>query len=281
MKKAAIAIIAILAATGIAAGYMIVGKNEQKQQPPVPTTAKAVYDLELISKQKVTSGQATDIAFTVRDQSEESLQRLDTVHGQEIHVFAIRKDRSDFQHLHPSYDSKDDTYMLSSVTFATDGEYRLFVDFTLSASPVDAEQVKIPTTLVSDIRVGDIAAYQAQQLNTEQLVGTDGSITAEIFDAPNDGGGSGYTSGVTSALPVFISKNDQDYAGYQDNFGEFGYFVAISPDLTLVHAYPNTTTKSYLMGFNAIFPTPGQYTAYLQLKDEDTMRTMDFTINVR
>ena len=60
------------------------------------------------------------------------------VHEKIMHFIVIRKDLANFQHVHPDFNSSTGEFTLSNLTLPSDGEYRLFADFTPTASQMNA-----------------------------------------------------------------------------------------------------------------------------------------------
>ncbi len=286
LSKPMIIIILVVIAAGLSGLYFIrqdKGNDTSKNQGQ-NTNTSATYTLNLTSGNNYPVVQNAELSYSIRDQNNKELKDFEVVHEKIMHMIIVRKDRTNFQHVHPEFDKARGLFTLSNFKFPTDGEYRVFADFTPSSSQPGADGTKPPTTLYKDVQVGDSSKYQPTPVGDTKLSGSDGDITTRLFEVPNDGGGSGgYLANITNSLAIAVTKNGQNYQDFDNYLGARGHMVVLGPDLEFVHAHPSTdgSSKSYIMGFYVDFPKPGTYKAFLQILDKGVVRTTDFTISAR
>jgi hypothetical protein len=79
-----------------------------------------------------------------------------------MHFIVVRKDLTQFQHLHPDFNQETGEFSVA-VTFSAAGPYRFFADF----SPETDNPMKLPVTVYSDLPVGDVADFQPQEVTPD------------------------------------------------------------------------------------------------------------------
>ena len=156
------------------AGHTDTGTAEQAGAEGLPgglMVSQDGYTLELTQRQLPATAKAL-VQFQILDRDGQPVTRYTTAHGTNLHLIMVRRDLTDFQHVHPQLDTAG-TWSVP-LNLSDPGVYRLFADFT----PADR---KDNLTLGADLSVaGD---YAPQPLPTT-------TRTAEV---------DGYT--VTSAAP--------------------------------------------------------------------------------
>ena len=96
-------------------------------------------------------GMPSRFTYSVVDDEGNTLKDFDTVHEKIMHFIVVRKDLTNFQHLHPDFNKVTGEFTLSNLTFPSDGEYRLFADFTPTSSQMGSGSTKLPVTISQDI----------------------------------------------------------------------------------------------------------------------------------
>lgn len=249
-----------------------------------PIKKQPEYNIHLASGANYQVAKATHLSFDIRDQSGITLKNFDVVHEKKLHLIVMRKDRTNFQHIHPEFDETIGVFTLNELSFPADGEYRVYADFTPNIAQKDELGTKIPSTPYQDIVVGDVASYKPTVITKTSIMSSVDGLEAEIFDGGNDGGGSGYTAGTSSSIAISLTKNGQAFKGLESYLGALGHMVAIGPDLEFIHAHANNSdvsTQSGIFSFGVDFPKPGLYKLFLQTQASGKITTSDFAVNVK
>lgn len=272
----------------VAAGFVFLNNRKNTSQVPnEPTKDKPAYSLNLMSGKSYVAASPTTMQLTIQYQGGEVLKDFDIVHEKKLHLIVVRKDRTHFQHVHPTLDEVSGMFTIEPFTFPNDGEYRVYADFTPSNTQENESGGKEAIALHQDVQVGDHSKYMPAVLGTEKLVSsTNGLEMGIFFPPPHDPGltNTSFYAGEESNIAVTISKSGQAYKNLQTYLGALGHLVVLSPDLEYIHAHPQTTdvsTQGGLIVFSVTFPKSGQYELYLQTKSEDLVNTTDFTLDVK
>lgn len=84
-----------------------------------------------------------EITMTIKDKQGISATSFTVVHEKQMHLLAISKDLSSFQHLHPEY--RGDGIFVAKMQFPKAGNYKLFADFMLEGSTQQLATFEIET----------------------------------------------------------------------------------------------------------------------------------------
>ena len=106
-------------------------------------------------------------SFRIVDDQGNTVKDLDVVHTKIMHFIVVRKDLAEFQHIHPDFNTSTGVSTLPDLTFPSDGAYRLFADFTPTASQMGPDGMKLTATPFQDVNVGDLKKYQPKSIGTE------------------------------------------------------------------------------------------------------------------
>jgi hypothetical protein len=222
------------------------------------------YTLALAEPEAV-PGDDVPVAFTIFGPDGHPVTSYDVAHEKQLHLIAVRRDFTGFQHVHPEL-SKDGVW--STALDLTPGQWRLFADFT--ATGADA------LTLGADLAVtGD---YQPRTHAPD-------SRTAEV---------DGYTvtlegdlsAGEDAKLTLSVSRDGSAITDLEPYLGAYGHLVALrGGDLAYLHVHPDgipgdgKTEAGPQVVFFAAVPSAGTYHLYLDFKHEGEVRTAAFTVN--
>ena len=123
IKKRIITVCTLLVVLGLSiAGYLIYksrntdGGSSKNTQTEATKEAKN-YSLKLQDNPSYEPGVPTQLEFNISDQSGNTEKEFDSTQESELHLIVIRKDRTNFQHLHPSFDQSTGTFKVSSKPF--------------------------------------------------------------------------------------------------------------------------------------------------------------------
>ena len=192
--------------------------------------------------------------------------RYTTAHGKDLHLIVVRRDLTDFHHVHPQLDAAGTWTVPLDLSDA--GVYRLFADFT----PADRDD---NPTLGADLSV--TGGYQPDPLPAT-------SRTAEIdgYTVTLDGT---LEPGQEAELTLSVSKGGQPVSDLQPYLAAYGHLVALRDgDLADLHVHPagepgdGTTAPGPDITFYATAPSAGDYRLFLDFQHGDVVRTAEFSV---
>jgi hypothetical protein len=220
------------------------------------------YTLEL-GRTDAPAGSAVPIEFTIVGPAGEPVTDYDVEHEKELHLIAVRRDFSGFQHVHPVMDAEG--------TWRTDldltaGEWRVFADF--KASGADA------LTLGHDLAVA--GSYRPER-STESTTSQVGRYTVTLEGD--------LTAGTDAELTLSVTLDGEPVTDLEPYLGAYGHLVALrAGDLAYLHVHPEgtpddgTTEPGPDVVFYAQVPSAGRYHLYLDFKHRGVVRTAAFTV---
>ncbi|WP_019633646.1 hypothetical protein [Actinomadura atramentaria] len=213
----------------------------------------------------VPAGRPTEFRFRVTGPDGAPVTRYTPLHGKELHLIAVRRDLSDYRHLHPVRDAAGVWSVPLNLPDA--GSYRIFTD----VQPAGAhEQV----TLGADLDVpGD---YRPHPLGSDERVAeVDGYRVTLRGDL---------VAGAASPLTLHVERDGKPVTDLQPYLEAYGHLVAIRRgDLAYLHVHPmgepgdGTTEPGPDISFHAEVPGPGAYRLFLDFQHDGKVRTAEFT----
>jgi plastocyanin len=254
--------------------YLLFGRSGQ----PVVQRHRS-YEIQMVSSLgNIKPNQTVTIAYKIKDDQNNILKDFDIVHEKIMHFIVVRKDLQYFQHIHPEFNKATGEFSIP-VTFATDGEYRMFADFTPSTSQMGSDGERLPVTLSQDVIAGNLANYTPQPLgSTERSKTFDGyTITmipsSEPLASQNDFG-----------FTFEIKKVGKPVANLGKYLGALGHTVVLKEgELQFIHAHPTQSPDTQQTGkviFMITFPEAGNYKLFSQFQHEGNIITSDFVVSV-
>jgi len=223
------------------------------------------YALDLGQRQ-LRAAAAAPLRFRILGPDGGPVTRYSTTHGKDLHLIAVRRDLTGFQHVHPQLDSAGTWTVPLDLSEA--GVYRLFADFT----PADRED---GLTLGADLSVaGD---YRPQPLPaTTRTAEVDGYTVTLAGDL---------VAGRESELTLTVSKDGRPVTDLQPYLEAYGHLVALRDrDLAYLHVPPagrphdGTTEPGPGITFFAAVPSAGDYRLFLDFRHADHVRTAAFSL---
>ena len=94
------------------------------------TGAPMRYHLQWMGATTYQPDKPSELLFAVADDNNVVLKNFEIVHEKILHLVVVRKDRTNFQHVHPVFDPATGKFSLKGFRFPTAGQYRIFADFT-------------------------------------------------------------------------------------------------------------------------------------------------------
>jgi hypothetical protein len=228
------------------------------------TVSESGYAFDL-AEPALPAGSATPVAFRVLGPDGGPVTEYDVDHDVDLHLIAVRRDLSGFQHVHPEL-GPDGVWR---IPLALDpGAWRLFADFT-------------PTALGENLTLGaDLAVageYSPAPLPAE-------SMTAEVdgFTVVLTGS---LEPGRESDLTLSISRDGRPVTDLQPYLGAYGHLVVLREgDLAYLHAHPTdgpggaTAAPGPHVRFATTAPSAGTYRLFLDFQHGSVVRTAAFTV---
>ncbi|MCZ4517177.1 hypothetical protein O4220_01520 [Rhodococcus ruber] len=219
------------------------------------------YTLEL-DRSVAPSGADVPVAFTISGPNGAPLTDYDDMHTKELHLVVVRRDLTDFQHVHPVRDASG--MWSTALDLATPGPYRLFADFT----PAGGENITLGTELTVP---GD---YRPQPLSppnvTSSVDGYDVTLAGAV------------TAGTNSTVSLTIEQEGREVTDLEPYLGAYGHLVALrADDLAYLHVHPEEGPPGPTVDFSVDAPTAGTYALYLDFQHGGVVHTAEFTIEVQ
>lgn len=217
--------------------------------------------------------------FSIVDDQGNTLKDFALTHTKPMHVIVVRKDLANFQHVHPEYDSTSGRFTLSSITFPTDGQYRIFADFVPSGGQMGPDGMPLVVTISEDIAVGNISNYRPQALRNEERTKTFEGTQVTLSTMPQT-----LVAGMESMLTFSLSRDGKPITDLQEYLRALGHSVVLREDtLDFIHAHPmddRTTDQNGKVEFMVSFPREGTYKVFTQFQRDGKVFTTDFVVSV-
>lgn len=213
----------------------------------------------------VSPGTAVPVSFTIEDADGNPVTEYDEEHEKELHLIAVRRDFSGFQHVHPER-AEDGTW--STTVNLTSGQWRLFADFKATG----AEAI----TLGNDLAVrGDHQPAEPPSADSTTATVDDYTVTLE----------GDLAAGAEAKLTLNVTRDGEPVTDLEPYLGAYGHLVALrAGDLAYLHVHPEGTPDDGVTApgpdvvFFANVPSPDRYHLFLDFKHEGVVRTAAFTV---
>jgi hypothetical protein len=208
-------------------------------------------------------GKPDELRFTVETAGGAPVTEFDELHERRMHLIVVRRDGSEFRHLHPEMDATG-TWSVP-VRFDAAGVYRAFADFS-----VEGEQ----RTLAGDLFVSG-GEFEARPFPAPRPVDRTGAYEVRLRSGDP-------VAGEPILLSFAVGENGHAVDDLQPYLGAKGHLVALREgDLAFLHVHPEETEeRADEILFEATFPTAGHYRLYLQFRHEGVVRTVEYTVAV-
>lgn len=221
------------------------------------------YTLELGQK-SLPVGPAVPLAFRVLGPDGAAVTNYDVTHDKDLHLIAVRRDLTGFQHVHPAL-AEDGTWSIP--LSLTAGQWRVFADFAPAGHGNNV-------ILGADLAVaGDYAP--------QPLPEPSGTADVDGYTVTLDGD---LVPGQESELTLTIAKDGQPVTDLQPYLAAYGHLVALRDgDLAYLHVHPGgepgdgVTEPGPAITFYANVPSAGDYRLFLDFQHNGVVRTAEFT----
>jgi hypothetical protein len=218
-----------------------------------------------LGRQTARAGDAVPVAFTIEGPDGGPVTQYDVEHDKELHLIAVRRDFSGFQHVHPE--------MAGDGTWTTDldltaGEWRLFADFKATGAEA--------LTLGNDLAVR--GRYKPTKTpSTDSLTSTVDGYTVTL-----DGD---LVAGEEAELTLTVTRGGEPVTDLEPYLGAYGHLVVLrAGDLAYLHVHPQgapgdgVTESGPEVMFYAEVPSTDRYHLYIDFKHDGVVRTAAFTV---
>ncbi|GAB2764913.1 hypothetical protein GCM10027039_26960 [Terrabacter koreensis] len=228
------------------------------------TVAQDGYALRLASATAV-AGRAVPVSFTVTGPGGTAVTAFDVQHEKRLHLIAVRRDQSGFQHVHPTL-AADGTW--TTALDLTPGTWRLFADFKASGGQA--------LTLGSDLSVaGAFTPVSAAPVSRTAVVdGYTVTLTGDLV------------AGRDARLGLAVTKDGRPVTDLDPYLGAYGHLVALRDgDLAYLHVHPDgepgdgRTTAGPAVVFHTTVPSAGGYRLHLDFQHHGVVRTASFVVS--
>ncbi|WGX96646.1 hypothetical protein [Nocardioides sp. L-11A] len=226
-------------------------------------TSQDGYTLTL-DRARANPGDAVPVSFTITGPDGTPVTSYDVQHEKQLHLIAVRRDFTGFQHVHPTLDGGTWSIDLA----LTPGTWRLFADFKAT----DGEAL----TLGADLAVD--GAFEAAPPAPETR-----TVTVDGYQVTLDGD---VEAGAHAKLTLSVSKDGRPVTDLQPYLGAYGHLVALrSGDLAYLHVHPDgepgdgTTQPGPDIVFHTAVPSAGTYHLYLDFQHDGVVRTAAFAVS--
>jgi hypothetical protein len=208
-----------------------------------------------------TAGQRRRLTFRITGAGGAAVTTYAIVHGKPLHLVVIRRDLSDFQHLHPTM-APDGTWAVD-LALAEPGIYRMIADFT---AVVGGKPVAV--ALGSDLTLpGD---YAPIALPAPGRTATTGNFEASFAGTPN--------AQSTQPLLITVTGPNRQPAALQPYLGAYGHLVVLRQgDLAYVHVHPEPQLVDGKVKFWAALPSIGTYRMFFDFQVSGQVHTAAWT----
>jgi hypothetical protein len=223
------------------------------------------YTLDLLTRAQPARRQA-EVAMRILGPDGAPVRDFAVEHGKRLHLLAVRRDLTGYQHVHPEMDS-DGTWRVPLDT-SVPGVYRVFADL-LPAGREDG------LTLGADLTVAGAYAPKAfpAPSRTATVDGYDVELAGDL------------RSGTESPLRLTVSQGRAPVTDLDPYLEAYGHLVVLRDgDLAYLHVHPagspddGTTKPGPTVEFFAAVPGPGRYRLFLDFSHRGVVRTAEFTL---
>ena len=205
----------------------------------------------------------TRLDFQVLTSSGRPLLDYTREHEKDLHLIVVRRDLTEFQHVHPTLDRATGTWSVD--VRLTPGVWRVVADLT----PDGWDGI----TLADDVSVaGDFEPAELPADSRTATVETpEGTYTVTLDGDTAPGAG--------TVLTTTVELDGDPVTDLEPYLGAYGHLVAMrSGDLGYLHVHPEEGGPGPGIDFATAFPTPGTYALFLDFQHRGRVHTAAFTV---
>ncbi len=204
--------------------------------------------------------------FTIFNTKGKVVTNFITAHEKLLHLIVVRKDLGLFQHLHPTFNKQTGEFTRADATFKSDGEYRIFADFTPEGEG--------NTVIHEDMPVGDELAYPAMERLMPKAKYEAEGYTVTLTTNPTE-----VRSGEMTTLSFEVKQGGRLITDLEPYLGAMAHAVIIrNGTLEYVHTHGIGSHQTGTITLGTTFPFGGDYKIFLEINQKGIVRTFDFVV---
>ena len=241
-----------------AAGGSHGGSHDEVGLPGGLAVSQDGYTL-VLTDATARAGSGVPLSFVVEGPDGAPVTAYDVEHEKELHLIAVRRDLSGFQHVHPTM-ADDGTW--STALDLEPGDWRVFADF----DPAGGAGL----TLGTDLAVpGDYRPTAPAEETTTATVGD--------YEVRLEGD---LVAGEASPVTLTVTEDGEPVTDLEPYLGAYGHLVALREgDLAYLHVHPEEGDAGPGIPFVAEVPTAGRYRLFLNFRHEGVVRTAALVVS--
>jgi hypothetical protein len=265
-------------------------KEEPMQNNPTDQSHRsyAIDVTENPTANQIPLNEPATIKYRIKNDQGDIVTDFAIAHEKVMHFIVVRKDLTQFQHLHPDFNQETGEFRVA-MTFPAPGPYRFFADFT----PGTDNPMQLPVTVSSDLTVGDVTDFQPQEVTPdtkkEASVPPDYHVT---YTLPPE---------LRSQTPVTYSvgvEKDNQPVTLENYLGALGHSVVLKAEtLDYIHTHAGEQGDAMEHGehgghamppaqenkidFSTTFPDAGIYRIFTQFQHQGNVLTTAYTVAVK
>lgn len=263
------------------------GKCSKCGMALVPATPGIPLDFDLLlqsSPAAIKPGEKVRLRFQIYNpKSGARVKQFAIMHEQLFHLFVVSQDMSEFQHIHPTFES-DGSFTIDTV-LPQPGHYKIYSDFY----PIEGAPQVLQRNLVTAGYKGDLFGSAPSLKPDSTLTKTvDGMVIDLKLDPAEPIAG----KPMTLKYHLTDAKTGEPVRDLKPYLGAWGHTLILSEDQSdYVHSHPEELVPesqdvSKLKGgpdvtFGAWLPRPATYRLWSQFQRGGTLTTVSFTIQAR
>lgn len=240
-----------------------VAETAKNDQPGGLASSRGGYTLTPTST-TLTPGTTESFTFRIIGPDGDAVTRFDVEHEKRMHLIVVRRDTSDFQHVHPK-PAADGTWTVP-LKPASAGTYRAFADFT----PSGAQGLTLGVDLFAK---GDFDPDRYRTSRVDEVDGYQVKLAGDLVP------------GKSSKVTLSISQDGRPVTDLSPYLGAYGHLVALRQgDLAYLHVHSDgtpgdgKTRPGPAITFFAEVPSAGVYRLFLDFEHDGVVRTAEFTV---
>ncbi|RFU19857.1 hypothetical protein D0Z06_19540 [Geodermatophilus marinus] len=210
------------------------------------------------------AGPGTPLSFRVLGPDGAPVTAYEEEHGEDLHLVAVRRDLTGYQHVHPERDAEG---TWTAPLDLAPGSWRVLADLTTGgAGRVLGADLAVPGEFAPEPLPAPAA--------TAEVDGYTVVLTGDL------------AAGQESELTLGISRDGVPVTDLQPYLGAYGHLVALRDgDLGYLHVHPAgddgvAPAPGPHVEFATRPPSPGTYRLFLDFRHGDAVRTAAFTVEV-
>jgi hypothetical protein len=221
-----------------------------------------------------TAGKAGRMSFVIDGPSGKPQTDFTLQQTKLLHLYVVRKDLTQFQHIHPTLDSKTGLWSVP-VTFAEPGPYRMVIEF----------EALTPDGNFDDRILGTEFKIGGGKYTPVPYQPADGKVSIDGYDVTLDPS----TKVGGPPLHLKVTKGGADVTDLQPYLESFAHITGFREgDLKAVHVHPNELPKrgdtsvrgGPVLTLASVFSAPGKYRMFVEFRTNGLLHLTPIDIDV-